>query len=192
MVADVVPVNAVYGLLGYRLNAECLCQGLNDVLVGLLRYQETQGGSSTYVFSLPLTRQVYGDVVTDSVLVGGTWVSRVIVQAWQTFLPNSDIFPVTAGAQFQYTVPAATIGGDGWFGQVILLWFDKDHNQLPSIQIVPGPGRMTTATVTTAADGRFDVPKLPRNGLGSTPVVVEFAGDSTYRAATWSPLRRQR
>ncbi len=43
VIQDVVPPNAAYGLIGYRLNVECNCAGFNDVLVGLLQYQEDSG-----------------------------------------------------------------------------------------------------------------------------------------------------
>lgn len=50
VIQAVVPSNAAAGLIGIRLNAECSCNGFNDVLVGKVQYQETQGGSSSYSF----------------------------------------------------------------------------------------------------------------------------------------------
>jgi hypothetical protein len=188
-VKGVVPPQAAYGLVGYRLNVECFCSGSNDIFVGMLQYRETQGGSNSYSWSFPFTQHVYNGVLVDSELVGGIQVSRVIATPKQFLGANSAFFPVSPGAQFTFTVPAATIGGDGWYGHAMTLWFDKNKNGLPgAIFVVPKPGRRLLSSATTGADGSFRLPKLPRVGPGAAPVTVDFAGDDIYRAATWSPL----
>jgi hypothetical protein len=188
IIQDVVPSQAAFGLIGYRLNVECNCMGLNDVLVGVLNYQETQGGSNSFSFTFPFTPQTYAGVIVDAEWVGGIQVNRVIAMPNQAFAPNSAFFPVTPGAQFTFTVRASTIGGEGWFGHAMVLWFDKSMNGIVSTDaVIPDPGRRLMSTTTTAADGSFALPKLPRVGPGSTPVTVEFPGDDTYRAVTWRP-----
>ena len=62
VIQDVVPSNAKFGLLGIRLNAECGCSGINDVLIGNIQYRETQGGTNStslqyLVHTLPSTCQ---------------------------------------------------------------------------------------------------------------------------------------
>jgi hypothetical protein len=186
----VVPPQAAYGLIGYRLNVECFCTGMNDVLIGLLQYQETQGGSASYSWSFPFTQQVYNGVIVDAEWVGGIQVSRVIATPTQALAANSAFFPVTPGAQFNFTVPASTIGGEGWYGHAMTLFFDQNMNGLPgAVFVVPDPGKRLMSTATTAADGTFQLPALPRVGPGSAPVTVEFAGDDNHRAVAWSPLR---
>jgi hypothetical protein len=189
VVQDVVPPAAAFGLLGYRLNAECLCQGVNDVLVGPIQYQETLGGGASFSFLYPPVPAVLNGMIVDGEWVGGTRVTRVIATPAQSFYPNSSLFPVTPNAQFTLTIPASTIGGEGWYGHVLMLWFDQNTNEVGSIITVPDAGKRLMSTATTAADGTFALKKLPRVGPGSAPVTVEFAGDDTYRAIVWSPLQ---
>lgn len=189
VIQDVVPQNAVYGLVGYRLNAECLCQGNNDVLVGPLTYQETSGGSNSYTYQLPNFDQNYNGVVVTNETVGGSRVNRVITTAAQSFLPNSNFFPVTVGANFTYTVPAATMGHGDWYGHVFLMFFDRNYSALPNgYVVVPSGGKVLLSSATTAIDGSFTLPKMARVAPGSVPVTIEFAGDQTNRPVSWSPL----
>jgi len=186
----VVPSNAVTALMGIRLNTECDCQGLNDVLVGTLQYQETQGGSASFSFLYPPAPGSFNGAVVGGEWVGGSLVTRFITTSpTQTVYPNSAFFPVTAGAQYTFTVPASTIGGEGWYGDVFLVWVDINGNGIGRITLVPGPGKRLMSSATTAADGRFKLPNLPRVGPGSFPVTIEYAGDDTHRFVAWSPLR---
>jgi hypothetical protein len=188
VVQGIVPAQAAYGLIGYRLNLECSCAGLNDVLVGNIQYQETHGGTKSASYSLPFYQQNYGGVIVDAEWVGGVQVNRVIATPMQSFPPNSNFFPVTPGAQFTYTVPASTIGGNGWFGHAMLLWFDRNYGGVNgAVFVIPDPGRRLMSTATTAEDGTFQLKKLPRVGSGSTPVMAEYPGDDTYRAVMWTP-----
>jgi len=191
VVQGVVPANARFGLLGIRLNAECGCSGVNDVLVGTLQYRETQGGSLSqdYLYTTHYGKTGTG-VIYDGEWVGGTQVTRLITNATQPFYTNSLWFPVTPGAQYTFTIPASTIGGRGWYGNVFLLWADSAMSPFRRDITIPKAGRWVKSTTTTAADGTFQLPKLPRVGPGSAPVSIEFAGDDTYRASGWSPLRK--
>jgi hypothetical protein len=189
VIQDVVPSNAAYALLGIRLNAECVCQGINDVLVGQLQYHETQGGSRDYSYLYPPVPALLSGTIVDGEWVGGTKVTRIITTAAQNFYANSDIFPVTPGAQFTLTLPASTIGGAGWYGNLFLLWADANVNGLNRITFIPDPGKRVMSTATTAADGTFQLPRLPRVGPGSVPVTVGFEGDATHRPVGWQPLK---
>ena len=189
VVTGTVPSNAATAILGFRLNTECSgCSGLDDVLIGTLQYQETQGGAVQYSWALSSNPANYGGLLVDGELVDGVRVTRVISAPGQGFTPNSPIFPVTAGATFQYTVPAATIGGAGWFGNVIIIWLDANGNGIGRVFVQPPAGEVTASTAVTAADGTFALPKLPRVGPGSVPVSVRFDGTATFRASTWVPL----
>jgi hypothetical protein len=190
VVQDTVPATAAFGLIAIRLNAECLCQGVNDVLIGPIQYQETQGGSASSSYQYPTAPSLFNGSIVGGEWVAGSTVTRVITTPTQSFYPNSNLFPVTPSANFTFTVPASTIGGEGWYGHVLLLWFDQNINEVGNIEIVPNAGKRLMSTTTTAADGTFALSKLPRIGPGSAPVTVEFAGDDTYRAIVWSPLQQ--
>jgi hypothetical protein len=188
VVQGVVPSNAVYGLMGIRLNAECGCNGINDVLVGTLQYQETQGGSVSQSYTYPPVPANVNGVIVDGEWVGRTQVTRFITNTTQEFYTNSNWFPVTPGATYSFTIPASTIGGEGWYGNVFLLWGDVNQNGIVRVITVPDAGKRLMSTTTTAADGTFRLSKLPRVGPGSAPVTVEFAGDDTHRSTGWMPL----
>src|ERR1019366_3951053 len=161
----------------------------NDVLFGALGYQETQGGTSTAVYSFPVTDANWNGVIIGTETIGGTQVSRVIALPGQPFATNSAAFPVTANAQYQFTVPSGTIGGAGWAGNVIIIFVDANGNG-SRVTIVPDAGKVLTSTAVTAADGKFNLPKIPRNVDGPNPVTVEFDGNGgTYRSSVWTPLR---
>jgi hypothetical protein len=185
----VVPPNAAYGLIGYRLNVECGCTGENDILIGTEVYQETQGGSQSYSWA-NIAHGVYSGSIYDSEWVGGVQVSRVITNPSVFVAGNSAFFSVTPNAQFNFTVPASTIGGDGWYGHAMVLFFDQNKNSVAGpLFVIPDPGRRLMSTATTAADGSFALPSLPRVGPEAAPVTVEFPGDDQHRAVTWSPLQ---
>jgi hypothetical protein len=188
---DVVPPNATLAVIGYRLNAECNCHGSNDVLVGQLHYQETSGGSTDYRFLFPDVDQTFSIPPNTAFLtnerVAGVRVNRVIVKPTQSFLPNSSWIPVTPGAHFTYTVPAASMGTGPWHGFVFLNFFDSNYGYVSGMKVVPDGGRVLVSSTATAADGSFALGKLPRVGPGSARVSVEFGGDETHRPVAWSP-----
>lgn len=189
VVSGVVPATAVTAIIGVRINVECGCDGQNDILFGAIAYQETQGGALRTTLSYPTRPQQLNGVIIGGETIGGATVTRLIAEPGQTFMTNSDTFPVTAGAEYQFTVPAATIGGVGWFGNVILIFIDSQGNGT-RVTVVPDPGKALTSTAVTAADGTFALPKIPRNVDGPNPVSVEFDGAAgAYRSSIWTPLR---
>jgi hypothetical protein len=140
-------------------------------------------------FSWPTTFQQYGGTIVDGQNVGGTIVSEVYAPAGQTFTPNSNGFPVTANAQYNFTVPAATVGGLGWFGYAGIVWQDINGNEVNRTMVTPPPGKALESTAVTQADGTFVLSKLPRSVDGPNPVTVEFDGGGTYRTTVWTPLQ---
>ena len=190
LVQQTVPAGAAYGLLGYRLNAECNCDGNSDVLVGQLQYQETSGGSASYSWTFPFVNQLFNGVLMSTELVGGTQVTRAIANAGDSLVLNSGFFPVTQGAQYTYSIPAGTPDGKAWYGHVLLYWFDQNYNGLNGdIFVLPDPGSHVVSTAVTDADGRFYLDTLPHFGPGQVPVQVRFTGDATHRGVTWTPLQ---
>ena len=187
----VVPVGAVFGEFAFRVNTECGCNGLNDILIGASGYQETQGGTSQFSFS---PANVPGYLVNKPIvsveIFGGTQVARIITFPGQQALWNSPVFPVTVGAQYQFTVAAGSIGGIGWYGTVNLVWLNANHSEISRVITRPTPGRALVSTTVTAADGTFSLFPMLRSVDGPNPVTVEFdGGGGAYRSSVWSPLQ---
>ena len=189
VVQGVVPSTAVQALIGVRVNTECGCNGMNDLLFGPISYQESQGGSSRYSIAFPTTSGTQNGAILGGELVGGTMVTRVIAFPGQSVTLNSSAFPVTANARYQFSIPAGTIGGVGWLGNVILIFIDANGNGT-RVTAVPDAGKALISSAVTAADGTFALPKLPRSVDGPNPVTVEFDGaGGTYRSNMWTPLQ---
>jgi hypothetical protein len=192
VIQGVVPPNAAFALFGYRLNMECMCAGTNDVLIGRIEFQETQGGTANYSYLMPKQDVTYdgapynGTKVTNET-VGGTVVNRIITTPAQVFGINSAMIPVDSGASFSFTFPAGTMGRGPWFGHAFLYWYDKNQNALPgSYTFVPAAGQTLVSTATTGLDGSFVLKRLSRTSAGSAPVTVQYLGDATHRPVTWS------
>lgn len=183
----VVPSNAVSVLIGMRLNVECRCDGMNDVLVGPIQYRETANGSNAATLNLLGPDRMYGQTIVTSETVGGTAVTRIIAPLGAIYAPNSAFYPVTVGASYQFSASAVSTTGAGWYGNIFLLWVDANGNSISRANLVPNAGRWAVASATTDANGRFFLPRLPRIGPGSTPVSVRFDGGGQYRAAVWTP-----
>ena len=125
--------------------------------------------------------------ILDGEWVGGTRVSRVISLPGQGLQLNGSVFSVTGGAQYQFNIPAATIGGSGWYGNVILIFVDAQGNG-SRITVTPGPGKALMSSAVTAADGTFALSPLPRNVDSPLPVTIEFdGGGGAYRSSVWTP-----
>jgi hypothetical protein len=193
VINGVVPANAAYVILAYRLNMECNCAGTNDVLIGPMHFQETQGGSANFSYLWPPGNYTfngapfYGTTVTNET-VGGQVVTHVITTPTQAFGINTGFNPVDAGANFTFTFPSATLGTGPWYGHGGFIFFDKNMNGVPGgYSFPPPPGELFTSTATTGPDGRFFLKTLPRVGQGSAPVMVQYSGDATHRPVTWSP-----
>ena len=190
-VTGVVPSNAVHGLIGVRINLECGgCSGLNNVVLGDLTYQETSGGSASMSYSSPrpATPTVMNGATFAAIAIGGANVTEILATPNHGVLLNSDFFPVTPGASYVFNVPASTIGGAGWFGNIILIWFDANNNEIFRVTVVPPPGRSLKATATTDEKGHFRLEGLPRSVDGPAPVTIEFDGGGIYRSSVWTPF----
>ena len=143
----------------------------------------------TQTFSFPPDHAVYQGVMVDGETVAGTRVTRFIAPVGTSFLTNSTYFPVTPGAAYSFSVPAGTMGGDGWYGNIIIIFVTADNQGIIRQAVTPDAGKSLTRTVTTAADGSFLVPAFPRVGPGSKKVQVQYHGNDTYRGASWVPPR---
>jgi hypothetical protein len=186
----VVPASATSVILGVRINTECgPCNGLNDLLLGPVQYSEIAGGSAAGTLFPPTWPLTQNGTIVDGQSIGGTIVSRIITQPGQTFMWNSNQFPVTPGATFQLSVPAGTVGGLGWAGNIDIIWLSAGGEAAPRVIMVPPVGKALMATAVTAADGTFKLHNMPRQTYQPNPVTVEFDGSEMHRSVTWTPLR---
>jgi hypothetical protein len=183
----VVPSNAVSALLGVRLNVECRCNGSNDVLLGMLHYQETASGSNQAWWNIPSPDGTNGQTVFSTVTVGGQSVRRITAPPGATYAGNSGSFAVTPGASFQFSAPAVSIGPVGWYGNLIVIWLDANGNGINRIFLVPNSASYVVSTATSDIRGRFYLPKMPRVGQASQSVSVTYGGGAQNRAAIWTP-----
>lgn len=182
-----VPAGAVQGIFALRLNAECgNCSGINDVLLGGMTYQETAGGTDTANASIPTNTVVYGGGTTFTGLpVGGSVVSRLMCAPGQPIYWQTPTFPVTPGATFQFSVPAGSVGGLGWHGNVGIIFLGT-AGEVSRSMMQPDAGTTHLPVVATDWKGRFTIPRLPRAALGLEPATVYYDGGGVYRATTWT------
>jgi hypothetical protein len=153
-----------------------------------MAYQETQGGSRSSTFAFSKNPAIVNGAIIGGQIVGGATVSRIIAFPGQTVSINAPSqFPVTANAQYQFTIPAATVGGRGWYGNVILIFVDASGNG-NRFTFVPNAGKALMSTAVTAVDGTFALVPMPRSVDGPNPVTVEFdGGGGAYRSSVWIP-----
>jgi hypothetical protein len=184
----IVPATATSMILGIRINTECSnCNGLNDLLLGSIQYAETAGGSAQGTLSPPTWPLTQNGAIVGGQLIGGTIVSRIITQPGQYFLWNSNTFPVTPGATFQLSIPAGTVDGLGWSGNIDIIWISGAGASIPRLLVVPPVGKTLKSTAVTAADGTFQLLNMPRETYERNPVTVQYNGSGIHRSATWSP-----
>jgi hypothetical protein len=192
VINGVVPANAASVVLGYRVNMECNCAGSNDVLIGPMQFQETQGGTANFSYLWPPGNHSYdfppfnGSIISNET-VGGQVVTHILTTPTQAFGITTGAYPVDAGASYTYTFPSATLGTGPWYGHGIYIFLDRYGNAISTVTFPPPPGEVLTSTATTRWDGRFFLKTLPRVGQGAMPVTVQYPGDATHRPVTWSP-----
>ena len=188
----IVPPNVIGALLVIRINMECGagCNGLNDLLIGPLQYAETLGGSGHGTLVPPLTPGTQNGSHFDGQLIGGSTVTRLIAAPGQSFHQNSNQFAATAGAKFQLTIPAGTVGGNGWTGYIGLVWVTAAGlDAIPRFMFTPPVGKALMSTAVTAADGTFQLLHMPRQTYQRNPITLEFDGQSgTFRGSVWTPF----
>jgi hypothetical protein len=186
---DTVPAGATQALIGVRMNSECSCQGNNDILLGAITYQETAGGSLSAQYSFPFNIPVYYGVTIYNELSGTTPVLRFIMTPDQSVLLNSPFFPVTPGAHFTLSAPTGTVGGNGWYGNIVVIWADANGNGVGRGYIIPNNGVEVLDTEVTDANGKFTLARSPPaiNFTGSSPVTVQYPGDATHFPSGWAP-----
>jgi hypothetical protein len=187
-ISGTVPPDARYAVLGLRVNTECFCSGTNDVMFGPLSYQETAGGSVHYEYRQTAPpRVVDPDVAATPVLVANQPLIRLKVAPSRTYAFNSAIFPVTPGAQFQFQVPIGSLNGTGMAGTVTVIWMDAQQHGYKRAYVTVGNDDTPIAAAVTDASGGFAVALPDSTHWRERPLLAQYAGSPTLRAAYAEP-----
>jgi hypothetical protein len=188
VVSGVVPENASFGIIGMRINQECLCGGSNDLVIGDFSYMESGGGSVAETFSFPSEAARQRGPRPDGVglqtfSVGDSLLAHITVGSSQCFGFNSPAFVVTQHARFTFTAPIGSLDGKGMFGTATIIWLDagKKGFQRTNIKLAHDVG--ATETVRTGATGNFVVNR-PIDLSGKAAVLrLHFPGTPALRGA---------
>lgn len=151
-----VPKDAAGAILGVRVNTECFCAGDNDLLLGDMTYEESQGGTVKQALrTADLAKAARQNLLdTAAAPAGGI---RLHVRRDQNFLYNSDKFAVTPGAHFDFRVPLGSINGDGLSGAATIIWLNAEGKGLSRTNIGDDGDRIPAGAATTDREGGFAV-----------------------------------
>jgi hypothetical protein len=180
-----VPANASTALVMLRVNADCNCAGQEDALFGNAQYSEAGAGTTpTAIGFATLAGKPSNPAVAvlRPTLRLGQPLVEIIASPAQAFSNNTRPFPVTPGAAFTLSVPAASISGHALDGSVGIVFFDGSGKSAGKATLkVPMPVTQAGG-VLTDANGRFTVP--PPAAGGATTLRLIFPGSATLRGAT--------
>ena len=184
VVSGIVPATARFAIIGMRINAECLCTGAANLLVGNLTYTETEGGSVREVYRLPSDAAAHDGRLWNGIrlakeTIDGEVFAHLILGRTQKFGFNSSVFPVTPGAKFDFIVPIGSLTGTGMPGYATVIWLDGAHHGFDRTYLY-APGATVDATATTDAAGRFQFVGLHQP---EPHAIIEFAGNDAVRGA---------
>jgi hypothetical protein len=185
-VAGTVPPQARFAVLALRVNSECWCSGANDLLFGPLSYRETAGGSVRYEFRDTPPRPEPGIAATPEV-IGGQALLHLKVAPNRNFGFNSPAFAVTPGARFQFDVPLGSLNGDGLFGSAAVIWLDAQRQGFKRDGIQVGNDAAPIAAAVTDASGNFAAALPEAAHWRQRPLLLDYAGSPSLRAAYASP-----
>ncbi len=176
VITGVVPDGATMADVGYRVNDECSCNGLADLLIEEFRY--TEAGTENPIvnpgFAAGLEAWSPWGEATQEVGPDGL---RVTAAPGQAASINSEMFPVTAGEPFAMTVAASVSpqsDGSGFF----TLIFHGEDDAIRRFRRHMRPSRAAIGGAVTDADGRFQL----RVKNPPVPMVVEvwYPGSDAY------------
>ena len=175
-VSGTVPKEAAAAILGLRVNAECFCAGVNDLLLGDISYEESGGGSVKQTLPVADIAKVArgAGIAVAAAPVGGI---RLEVRREQQIIDNSAKFAVTPGAHYDFRVPLGSVNGDGLSGTATIIWLDGEGKGLFRTNLGDDGDRTPAGSVTTDRDGGFSV-----KDDGSAQE-LSFAGTAELRPA---------
>jgi hypothetical protein len=182
-VAGTVPPEARFAVLGLRVNTECFCSGDNDLLFGALSYRETTGGTAHFEYRYGAPPAPRAGVTLTSAVIANQPLLHLHVAPDRNFGFNSPVFPVTPGAQFQVQIPLGSLQGNGLFGSATVVWMDARQQGFKRDNLTVGSDATPIASAVTDASGKFAV-ALPENThWRQRPLLLDYAGSATLRAA---------
>ena len=184
VISGQVPANATRGVVGYRVNTECSCAGTADFLFYEARYSES-GADSNHIpnpdFRSGLSNwYAWGTGVNN--LANSDRSDRqmmaVFAESSQTAAINSDIFTVTAGADYSMTFVARVNPSTRNSGYFALMFMD-DNAEIARETIPLTSNVHVLGNAVTGADGRYEMTTIPALLPGSL-VQASFAGSEGY------------
>ena len=185
-VSGTVPAAARFAIIGIRVNSECLCAGPNNLLVGDIRYSESDGGAVVQQYNLPEEVQrrsggVWNGVDMATAAIGGQSFAHLVVGPDQHFAANGPLFSVTPGAHFNLEVPISAASGEGMFGAPMVIWLDNPRHGLKRTRIYLGRQLSVAGSARTERDGRFKIVAAGDTADTHGGLQITYAGDSSRR-----------
>jgi len=184
-----VPSRARSALLGLRINLECFCVGLNDVLIGDFDYREARGGDRhetvNFLHDLRHFAAVGGPGVPKIQMLTGPSgeFARVTTTAGQAFMSGLKPFAVTPDATYRLTVAAQDLLGSAMYGTMTIIWLDADGQGFGRDNLILRPDFASVADLRTDNAGRFSLPR-PRTPRGTlAPLRITVPDQQGHRAA---------
>ncbi len=182
----VVPDRARFALLGLRVNIECFCNGLNDLMIGKFTYTEHGAGSKSASFNTASeaarSQASRPDgLPVEVVKIGGDLLAHIKIKPNQRLLLNSQIFPVTPLSQFTFSAQIGSVTGNGMFGTATVIWFDADKHDFLRTNVRLERDVHHVEFLRTDATGRFRI--VRKGGSGSVPAALQlhFPGNEEFR-----------
>jgi hypothetical protein len=174
-----VPANARTALVLLRVNADCNCAGQEDAVIGEASYHESGGGADVDIDFAAAVKPRPDGVAVRPELRLGVPVAHILAAPTQSLSFNSTPIPVTPGAAFTFTVPAASLAGHDMNGNVGILFFGAAGRAIEKHHLRVLEPRAEATGAVTDADGRFVLPRAEAAGR----LRLTFAGRPDLRGA---------
>lgn len=182
-----VPDDARSAIIGIRVNTECFCTGLNDLLIGNIIYAENDRAEKTQ-FNLAdefkrQKAQPSDRLQSEIETVGNGAAVHMVVKPDQHFGINSSAFAVTPGASFRFQVALGSPSATGMFGSIVIIWLDQSGKGVlrTAVSLAPQDDTSEIARTVTNQDGNFQFPAI-NTGTGAIFRVIS-EGNSDFRRA---------
>jgi hypothetical protein len=187
------PATARTGIVALRVNGECNCAGREDLLIGEVRYRETDGGAANATIDFAAVARAAaarggGAQQPEGATVrveqrDGQPVTHILASPAQTLALNAAPFPVTPGARFTLDAPAASMVDHDLSGGVFVVLLDAAGHGVWKTRLLVPMQRSALAGVVTGPDGRFMIPRQPHAGGRAEQLRFSFAGRADLRGA---------
>ncbi len=162
-----VPAGAVKGQIGLRVNVETAGSDKTaDIQLGETRYTD---GKSRFSFAHRLAPAQ----------------GRLHVPPGQKVTTGSNLFDVTAGDPYSFSVPMQVPDSSRESGYAALFFLDKEGKEITRVPLWFKPGERTFWAGATDSGGRFKI-RLSDSRRPPSIVQFDFAGDGSHRLSSVS------